>query len=92
MGQEYVSLYSQFIYIIKKKNKTKQDLQNLDKIASDIIGLINGINNKRIEDYLLAEKNKHLAHKQFWHCNYCGNYNYAFRLVCNRCKAKREII
>ena len=47
---------------------------------------------KRIEDYLLAEKNKNLANKHFWYCKYCGNYNYAFRLECNRCQAKREIM
>ena len=46
---------------------------------------------KKIEEYLLAEKNKSLAHKHFWHCKYCGNYNYAFRLICNRCQSKREV-
>jgi hypothetical protein len=46
---------------------------------------------KKIEEYLLAEKNKSLAHKHFWHCTYCGNYNYAFRLICNRCQSKREV-
>ena len=47
---------------------------------------------KKIEEYLLAEKNKNNARKNLWYCKYCGNYNYAFRIICNRCQAKKDII
>ena len=46
---------------------------------------------KRIEEYLLGEKNKNLGFKHFLHCKFCGNHNFAFRLVCNRCQAKKDV-
>lgn len=46
---------------------------------------------KRIEDYLLGEKNRNSGNKHFWNCKYCGNYNYDFRLTCNRCQAKKDV-
>ena len=29
---------------------------------------------KRIEEYLLGDKNKNFGQKHFWHCKFCGNY------------------
>ena len=42
-------------------------------------------------DYLLGEKNRNSGNKHFWNCKYCGNYNYDFRLTCNRCQAKKDV-
>ena len=45
---------------------------------------------KKINSYLLSEKNKNINHKNDWHCPSCGNFNYSFRIVCNRCQKKKE--
>ena len=45
---------------------------------------------KKINSYLLSEKNKNINHKNDWHCPNCGNFNYSFRIVCNRCQKKKE--
>lgn len=44
---------------------------------------------KKINSYLLSEKNKNINHKNDWHCTFCGNFNYSFRVVCNRCSKKK---
>ena len=44
---------------------------------------------KKINSYLLSEKNKNINHKNDWHCTFCGNFNYSFRVVCNRCQKKK---
>ena len=44
---------------------------------------------KKINSYLLSEKNKNINHKNDWHCTFCGNFNYSFRIVCNRCQKKK---
>ena len=46
---------------------------------------------KKINSYLLSEKNKNINHKNDWHCTFCGNFNYSFRVVCNRCSKKNGI-
>lgn len=45
---------------------------------------------KKINTYLLSEKNKNINHKNDWHCPSCGNFNYSFRIICNRCQKKKE--
>ena len=45
---------------------------------------------KKINIYLLSEKNKNINHKSDWHCPNCGNFNYSFRIICNRCQKKKE--
>ena len=45
---------------------------------------------KKINSYLLSEKNKNINHKNDWHCPFCGNFNYSFRIICNRCQRKKE--
>ena len=45
---------------------------------------------KKINSYLLSEKNKNINHKNDWHCTFCGNFNYSFRVVCNRCSKKKN--
>jgi hypothetical protein len=44
---------------------------------------------KKINSYLLSEKNKNINHKNDWHYTFCGNFNYSFRVVCNRCSKKK---
>jgi hypothetical protein len=45
---------------------------------------------KKINSYLLSEKNKNINHKNDWYCTNCGNFNYFFRVVCNRCQRKKN--
>ena len=45
---------------------------------------------KKINIYLLSEKNKNINHKNDWYCTNCGNFNYFFRVVCNRCQRKKN--
>ena len=63
LGQEYVSLYSQFEAVIKNKNNTEQDLQKLNEIVSQITELINGISNNRIKEYIGKKNLKSLKNK-----------------------------
>ena len=44
---------------------------------------------KKINNYLLSERNKNINHKNDWHCPNCGNFNYSFRIICNRCQKKK---
>ena len=44
---------------------------------------------KKINNYLLSERNKNINHKNDWHCSNCGNFNYSFRVICNRCQKKK---
>ena len=44
---------------------------------------------KKINNYLLSERNKNINHKNDWHCPNCGNFNYSFRVICNRCQKKK---
>ena len=37
------------------------------------------------------EENKKLNNGNDWTCSNCGNLNYSFRVMCNRCKIKRDI-
>ena len=37
------------------------------------------------------EENKELKKRKNWLCNNCGNLNYSFRLICNRCKIEKGI-
>ena len=45
---------------------------------------------KKINSYLLSEKNKNINHKNDWYCTCCGNFNYFFRVICNRCQKKKN--
>jgi len=45
---------------------------------------------KKINNYLLSERNKNINHKNDWHCSNCGNFNYSFRVICNRCQKKKS--
>ena len=45
---------------------------------------------KKINSYLLSERNKNINHKNDWHCTNCGNFNYSFRVICNRCQKKKN--
>ena len=77
---------------VKQRNKKIIDEYNIEMFTRKKCNRCHVVKKpKKIVEYLLEEQNKTLIYKNLWHCKYCGNYNYSFRIICNRCQAKKEI-